>query len=83
MEQVSTINSTNSASDITRERPARSLLKAVSWRVTGSLDTILLSWIFTQQLAVAIAIGTTEVVTKIVLYYLHERIWSRVAFGRI
>ncbi len=83
MEQVSTISSTNSASVITNERPARSLLKAVSWRVTGSLDTILLSWIFTQQMTVAIAIGATEVVTKIVLYYLHERIWSRVAFGQV
>ncbi len=82
MEQVSTISSTNSASVVTNERPARSLLKAVSWRVTGSLDTILLSWIFTQQLTIAIAIGSTEIVTKIVLYYLHERIWSRVAFGQ-
>ena len=64
-----------------RDRPARSFAKALSWRLTGSLDTILLSWLFTQQLTIAIAIGTTEIVTKIVLYYLHERLWSRVNFG--
>jgi uncharacterized membrane protein len=64
------------------ERPIRSLSKAVSWRVTGSLDTILLSWLFTGDLGVAAAIGFTEVVTKMVLYYAHERVWARIGFGR-
>jgi uncharacterized membrane protein len=66
---------------LTGDRPVRSLAKAVSWRITGSIDTILLSWLFTQQLSVAVAIGATEVVTKMVLYYFHERLWNRVAFG--
>lgn len=64
------------------DKPIRSFYKALSWRVTGSLDTMLLSWLFTQQLDVAIAIGLTEVLTKMVLYYLHERAWNRVALGR-
>jgi uncharacterized membrane protein len=64
------------------ERPLRSLLKAISWRVTGSVDTMLLSWLFTGDLRIAAAIGLTEVATKTVLYYLHERAWNRVALGR-
>jgi uncharacterized membrane protein len=64
-----------------RERPIRSLAKAVSWRITGSLDTILLSWLFTQSVNTALAIGLTEVLTKTFLYYGHERIWSRLRLG--
>lgn len=66
----------------TRERPIRSLVKAISWRVTGSIDTMLLSWFFTGDLRIAAAIGLTEVVTKTLLYYLHERVWDRVSLGR-
>lgn len=64
------------------ERPLRSVAKAVSWRITGSLDTLLLSWLLTGDLRIAAAIGLTEVVTKTVLYYLHERAWNRVPLGR-
>ena len=65
-----------------QEKPIRSLAKAVSWRITGSLDTIMLAWFFTNEIGVALSIGLTEVVTKIVLYYLHERAWSRISLGR-
>ena len=64
-----------------REKPVRSLAKAISWRITGSLDTILLSWLFTQSMNTALAIGLTEVLTKTFLYYFHERAWSRVKLG--
>lgn len=60
----------------------RSLLKSVSWRVTGSLDTLLLCYIFTGNLGVAASISATEVVTKILLFYGHERVWLKVPFGR-
>ncbi len=63
------------------EKPVRSLLKALSWRITGSLDTVLLSWLFTQNMNTALAIGLTEVLTKTLLYYLHERAWNRVRIG--
>ena len=63
------------------EKPMRSLLKALSWRVTGSLDTILLSWLFTQNVNTALAIGLTEELTKTLLYYFHERAWNRVKIG--
>lgn len=64
-----------------REAHSRSLAKAVSWRVLGSIDTFLLSWLFTSSVRAAGAIATTEVLTKMVLYYLHERAWSAVGWG--
>ncbi|HVV94346.1 MAG TPA: sulfate adenylyltransferase subunit CysN [Hyphomicrobiales bacterium] len=65
----------------TSDRPWRSLAKAVSWRATGSIDTTILAFVFTGNLKVAAAIGGTEVFTKIALYFIHERIWSRLSFG--
>jgi uncharacterized membrane protein len=61
---------------------SRSFAKAVSWRITGTLDTVLLSWLITGSINLAAAIGITEVITKSLLYYLHERAWVRVRFGR-
>ena len=60
----------------------RSLAKAVSWRITGTLDTMVISLLITGKLKWALSIGFVEVFTKICLYYLHERAWNRLAFGR-
>jgi len=56
----------------------RSLLKAVSWRTLGTIDTFVLSWIITGNATFAAAIGGTEIITKMALYYLHERAWTRI-----
>lgn len=64
------------------EKHIRSVIKAVSWRVTGTLDTIVVSWLITRKLTLALSIGAVEVVTKLFIYYLHERIWNRINFGR-
>lgn len=64
------------------DRPWRSLAKAASWRVTGTLDTILLSWLITGHVGKAISIGAAELFTKTLLYYCHERVWNRVRAGR-
>ncbi|GAA0272375.1 hypothetical protein GCM10009127_10890 [Alteraurantiacibacter aestuarii] len=64
-----------------REKHSRSLVKAISWRVLGSIDTFLLSWFFTGSPKAAGAIATTEVLTKMILYYVHERAWSSVGWG--
>ncbi|MCB2078466.1 MAG: DUF2061 domain-containing protein [Novosphingobium sp.] len=64
-----------------REAHRRSFAKAVSWRVLGSVDTFLLSWLFTGSPKAAGAIASTEVLTKMVLYYFHERAWSSVRWG--
>jgi uncharacterized membrane protein len=61
----------------------RSLAKAVSWRVVGSADTFILSLIFTGNARYAISIASAEALTKIALYYIHERAWRRVRWGRL
>jgi uncharacterized membrane protein len=61
----------------------RSLLKAVSWRLVGSLDTFILSLLVTGSAKYAVSIATAEALTKIILYYLHERAWRLVAWGRL
>lgn len=65
------------------EKHYRSLVKAVSWRVTGTADTILISFVITGQAKHAISIGFVELFTKIFLYYGHERIWNKLSFGRV
>jgi len=60
----------------------RSLAKAVSWRVTGTIDTFLISWLVTGQLLLASGIALTEVITKIFLFWAHERVWNKVKWGR-
>ena len=55
----------------------RHILKTISWRIIGTLDTMILSWIITGNWKLGVAIGGVEVVTKMVLYYLHERAWYR------
>lgn len=64
-----------------RESHSRSLVKAASWRALGSIDTFVLSWLFTGSVKAAGAIASTEVVTKIMLYYFHERLWSSIRWG--
>ena len=56
----------------------KSLFKAVTWRITGSLDTFALSWIITGQVNLAFSIAFVELFTKIALYWLHERIWLKI-----
>ncbi|OGU34814.1 MAG: hypothetical protein A2068_02430 [Ignavibacteria bacterium GWB2_35_6b] len=65
-----------------REKRNRSILKAISWRVTGSLDTMLVSFIITGNIKIAASIGVFEIITKTVLYYFHERLWDKIKFGR-
>ena len=63
------------------ESHRRSFVKAISWRILGSIDTFLLSWLFTGNPLVAGGIAGTEVLTKMVLYYFHERAWSSIRWG--
>ena len=55
----------------------RHILKTISWRIVGTIDTMILSWFITGSWKWGLAIGGTEVITKMVLYYLHERVWYR------
>jgi uncharacterized membrane protein len=65
----------------TRESRRRSLAKAVSWRMTGTIDTFVISAIVTGRLTLAGSIAATELFTKVLLYYFHERAWSAIHWG--
>jgi len=60
----------------------RSFAKALSWRATGTIDTVVISLVITGSIKLAATIGLTEVVTKSLLYYAHERVWLKIPFGR-
>jgi len=64
------------------ETPTRSLAKAISWRITGTLDTFIISWLITGEALLASAIAFTEIITKVFLYWAHERVWNKVKWGR-
>jgi uncharacterized membrane protein len=55
----------------------RHILKTITWRAIGSLDTLLISWFITGNPSIGIQIGITEVITKMILYYIHERLWFK------
>lgn len=61
---------------------SRSLAKAISWRITGTLDTFLISWLITGEILIASAIAFTEIITKVFLYWAHERVWNKVTWGK-
>ncbi|MCT4698699.1 DUF2061 domain-containing protein [Tenacibaculum haliotis] len=72
----------NYNSDKNSENPWRSFVKSVSWRVIGTIDTVLISWLITGELSLAFSIGGIELVTKMVLYFFHERIWNKIKWGK-
>lgn len=65
-----------------KEKRYRSVLKAICWRITGTIDTFVISYLVTGKFRFAISISFFEVFTKITLYYLHERLWNRITAGR-
>lgn len=65
------------------DKHSRSVVKAISWRVTGTIDTIVISYLITGHAKWALSIGFVELFTKIFLYYAHERVWNRLSFGRV
>ena len=64
------------------EAGIRSLAKAISWRMTGTIDTFIVSWFVTGTLTLATGIALTEIFTKVGLFWLHERVWNKVKWGK-
>jgi uncharacterized membrane protein len=64
-----------------KDSKKRHLFKTITWRIIGTLDTFLLAWLITGNPLTGFKIGVAEVVTKMILYYFHERAWYRVNFG--
>jgi uncharacterized membrane protein len=55
----------------------RHILKTFTWRMVGTIDTILLSWLLSGNLSLGFKIGGVELITKMFLYYFHERVWYK------
>jgi len=66
-----------------RDKSYRSIIKSISWRTIGTIDTIVISYFITGKIALALSIGSIEVFTKMGLYFIHERTWNRINFGRV
>jgi uncharacterized membrane protein len=64
------------------ESHSRSLAKAISYRVLGSLSTAGLVYLFTHDAKTSLGAGALDSIVKIVLYFLHERVWNHVPYGR-
>jgi len=58
----------------------RTMVKTITWRITASLTTFLIAWILTGDILVGASIGSIEAVSKIFLYYFHERIWTNISW---
>jgi len=65
-----------------REYHKRSVVKAIAWRAVATLTTMAVVFVFTRRVALAVQIGAVEVVAKIVFYYLHERVWNVIRWGK-
>ena len=59
----------------------RHVAKTITWRIVGTLDTMVLGWLITGNAMMGVKIGGVEVATKMVLYFLHERAWFRINYG--
>jgi uncharacterized membrane protein len=64
------------------EKTSRSILKSISWRIVGTIDTIIISFLVTGTLQFALQIGVVELVTKMGLYFFHERLWNKIKWGK-
>ena len=71
------------ASNLGIENRKRHIFKTISWRIIGTLDTLLLSWLITGQLKLGLLLSGFEIITKMALYYMHERVWFASNWGII
>jgi len=70
--------------DVRSEKPIRSIVKAVSWRVVGTIDTLIVSYLVLGEgkWMEASTIALIDFVTKMILYFAHERVWNKIKWGR-
>lgn len=61
----------------------RSIAKTISWRLTGSFSTFMISYLILGSFAVAGSIAIIQIIANTLLYYLHERVWNKIDWGRI
>ncbi|WP_159022148.1 DUF2061 domain-containing protein [Formosa sp. L2A11] len=63
------------------ESNKRHIFKTITWRIVGTMDTMTLAWLISGDPMIGLKVGGTEVLTKMILYYLHERAWYKINFG--
>ena len=61
----------------------RHLIKTFSWRAIGTITTLIIAFIITGNSLTGFKIGIVETITKMILYYLHEKVWYKISFGLI
>lgn len=61
----------------------RTLCKTISWRCLATFTTMLIVYFFTGELALSVGVGIVEVISKMIFYYFHERIWARYSWGKV
>jgi len=64
------------------ENLKRTFAKTISWRVIGTIATIVISYLITGTLALAFSIGFVELISKLILYFFHERAWNKIKWGK-
>ena len=64
------------------ENHARTIVKAISWRIIATLTTITIVFLFTRKIILSLGVGLVEIIAKITFYYLHERLWNRISWGK-
>jgi len=64
------------------EAHTRTILKAISWRALATLTTMTIVFLFTRRIILSLGVGLAEIIAKITFYYLHERAWDKVSWGK-
>ncbi len=64
------------------EAHTRTIVKAISWRVIATLTTMTIVFLFTRRLILTLGVGLAEIIAKITFYYLHERVWDKISWGK-
>ncbi len=65
------------------ESHSRSIVKAVTWRAGGTVVTFFIAWAITGEATLSVGIGLLDSLVKVGAFYLHERIWNRLRFGKL
>ena len=65
------------------ETRGRSMAKAISWRILAAIITGIVALVLTHQLAFAAKIGLIDTTVKLAIYFLHERVWNKISYGRV
>jgi len=73
---------TKKTKKLSGEAHTRTIVKAISWRVIATLTTMIIVFLFTRRIILTLGVGLAEVTAKITFYYLHERIWEKISWGK-